>query len=138
MTDTDEEVMQRCIDQCVREKWTEIGDLYGCVRRGGKLVASTCSVPCGYGTIKHKSWAAQIVKGRPISPHVKHVMKRVSNRCARGYHVVLTNINTERVARMFTTQEYKERVQSDQQRIQKELRVLTGDETAQPGYVRDV
>ena len=138
VNDTDTEVMQRCIDQCVTESWTDLGDLYGCVRKGGRQVPSACAVPCGYGTIKHKSWAAKIVKGRPISPHVKHVMKRISNCVARGYHVVLTCINTERVSRMFTTQEYKHRVVQDQVRVRDELRRLTGDAGAVPGYVRDV
>ena len=136
--DTDCEVMQRWIDKCVREKWTDIADLYGCVRKKGKLVPGTCTLPCGYGTIKAKSWKAAVVKGRPISPHVRHPGKRISNTVARGYHVCLTEVDTERVTRMFTTQEFKTRVQADQVRVTQALRAVTGDDSALPGYVYDM
>ena len=138
VTISDDDVMQECIDQCVAEGWTSIADLYGVERKRGKLRPVRCSVPAGYGTIKAKSWLAQIVKGRPISPHTRHVMKRISNAVARGYHVVLLSINNERVTRMYTTQEYKYRVMEDQVRVRDELRRLTGDPTAQPGYVHDL
>ena len=135
---SEETIMQKCIDKCIAEDWTELGQLYGVVQRKGKTVPDSCMVPVGYGTIKGKSWKLQIVKGRPISGHTRHVMKRISNRNARAYHTMLSSINTERITRMYTTQEYKHRIVEDQVRIQKELVRLTGDAGARPSYIRDV
>ena len=78
-------------------------------------------MPRGYGTIKAKSWLAGIVKGRPITPHTKHVLKRMSNTVARAHHVMLTSINVDRVARLYATQDYKWRLLGDAQALQDEL-----------------
>ena len=137
--DTDEQIMQRCIDECVRRKWTDVAKLYGVRLEKGKLVPSLCAVPHGYGTIKGKSWKKQVIVGRPLSPHTKHVMKRVSNSVARGYHVaLLCGDGDVRVVRMFTTQEYMQRLASDQNLMLGELRKLTGDENVRLGMVWDV
>lgn len=129
--------MQAHIDEAVTRGWTTIAGLYGVEKRGGKLRPARCELPQGYGTIKGKSWKADppVVKGRPISPHTKHCLKRISNAVARAHHTVLVNINTERVTRMFDTQEYRLRLASDQARVTAELRRLTGDPTAIPGFV---
>ena len=132
------ELLQRTIDACVSKGWTKLARLYGVQRVKGGFEPVRCAVPAGYGTIKHKSWAAEVVKGRPISPHTKHPMKIISNTVARAYHVCLLCVNTERVSRMFTTQEYKGRVATDQQRVRAKLRELTGDPAAQPGFVVDM
>ena len=135
---SDEEVMQECIDKCVSAGWEDIAKLYGVGRRARKISPAACVVPVGYGTIKAKSWIAMIVKGRPISPHTKHVMKRISNMVARGYHVVLIHVNSERVMRMYTTQEYKGRLSADQRRVRDRARVLLDDPGTQIGFVYDM
>ena len=128
------------IDTAVRHGWdVRLGGLYGVVRRRrrkgqpklpGKRtvhVPSKCEIPRGYGTIKSKSWRLQVIKGRPITPHTKHVLRKISRTSARGYHVVLTTINGERVSRMFTTQEYKVRLRQDyEQALEGLLREVPG------------
>ena len=107
------------IDAAVSNGWTErLGDLYGVVRRRrrkGKTklpgrrtvhVPDKCEIPRGYGTIKGKSWRLRVVKGRPITPHTRHVLKRISRPAARGHHIILTQISASSdtwVARMYTT-----------------------------------
>ena len=61
------------------------------------------------------------MKGRPITPHTKHVLKRMSNTVARAHHVMLTSINVDRVARLYATQDYKWRLLGDAQALQDEL-----------------
>lgn len=125
------------IDEAVRAGWHgRLGDLYGVVRRrrrrGGKKlpgkrtihVPKRCQIPRGYGTIKGKSWVKGIIKGRPITPHTLHVLRRISRTVARAHHVVLTAINHERVSRMFTTQEYKVRLERDRQVVFESLKKL--------------
>ena len=99
----EQELMQKCIDKVNTENWTLLAPLYGVRKSTSKVVPDRCCVPAGYATIKGKSWIAMIVKGRPITPHTRHCMKRISNTVARGYHVVLISINSERVTRMWTT-----------------------------------
>ena len=132
-----DEIMQKCIDKCVAEKWTDIAPLFGVRKRGGKLVPATCSVAEGYGTQKGKSWKAEVNKGRPISPYTKHCMKLISNAVARAYLTFMMKINTERVTRMFTTQEYTRRLVEDQKRILGVLRQLVGP-SARLGFEKDV
>jgi hypothetical protein len=135
---SEDEILQTTIDACVANGWTKLARLYGVQRVAGGYTPVRCGLPVGYGTIKYKSWRAEVVKGRPISPHTKHPMKHISNTNARGYHVMLLSVRTERVTRMYTTQEYKGRLAADQQRVRMELRRLTGDASAQPAYVYDM
>lgn len=136
-SDAEYELMCADIDAAVAQGWTQrLGDLYGVVRRRrrrgqpklpGKRtvhVPKTCQVPRGYGTIKGKSWRLQVIKGRPITPHTKHVLKHISRTIARAHHVLLTSINNERASRMYTTQEYKVRLKQDLQRTLCELQRL--------------
>ena len=133
----EEELICDDIDEAVKCGWdVRLGDLYGVVRRrkrkGGKKlpgrrtvhVPGKCEIPRGYGTVKGKSWRLGVIKGRPITPHTKHVLRRISRTVARAHHVVLTTINHERVSRMFTTQEYKVRLRQDRLRAWKELQQL--------------
>ena len=133
----EEELICEDIDEAVKRGWNvRLGDLYGVVRRrrrkGGKKLAGKqtvrvpgkCEIPRGYGTVKGKSWRLRVIKGRPITPHTKHVLRRISRTVARAHHVVLTTINHERVSRMFTTQEYKMRLRQDRQRAWKALQLL--------------
>ena len=63
----------------------------------------------------------------------------VSNGVARGYHVaLLCGDGDVRVVRMFTTQEYMQRLASDQSAMLSELRKLTGDENVRLGMLWDV
>ena len=123
------------IDHAVAKGWApRLGDLYGVVRRrrrkGGKKlsgrrtvrVPDKCQIPRGYGTIKGKSWRLKVIKGRPITPHTRHVLRRISRTVARAHHVLLTSVNNVRVSRMYTTQEYKGRLRSDRLRVWQELR----------------
>ena len=125
------------IDTAVRHGWdVRLGGLYGVERRRrrkgkpkmpGKRtvhVPSKCQIPRGYGTVKGKSWVKRVIKGRPITPHTKHVLRRISRSVARGYHVVLTTVNDERVSRMFTTQEYAVRLRQDRLQALQELQRL--------------
>lgn len=143
VTDSDEIIMQSLIDECVRRGWHKLAPLYGVTRQRGKLRPRPggCDIPCGYGTIKGKSWRATppVVKGRPISPHTQHVMKRLSNLIARAYHTVLVHINTEpHTVRMFTTEEYKVRLAAGFTRVTAALRELTGDPSAIPEFVYEM
>ena len=143
VTESDEQITQSLIDECVRRGWHKMASLYGVTRQGGKLRPRPdgCEIPCGYGTIKGKSWRAvpPVVKGRPISPHTRHVMKRLSNLIARAYHTVLVHINTEpHIVRMFTTEEYKVRLAQGFARVTRTLRALTGDPRAIPGFVHEM
>lgn len=131
------------IDHATQEGWESNGDLYGTEwrarrkgeprppRRGGKRkkvrVPGTCEIARGYGTIKGKSWRAKpqpVVKGRPITPHTKHVLKRISNTMARAHHTWLCAINDSIAARLWETQQYKHRLEQARARVLQALRVL--------------
>ena len=81
-----------------------------------------------------------MIKGRPISPHTKHVLKRISNRAGRAYLVVQQKITMQgerkQPARMYTTSEYKKRLLQDFVRTTKKLRELTSNEHAMVGCVQ--
>ena len=126
----EDELICKDIDHAVDQGWApRLGDLYGVVRRrrrkGGKKlsgrrtvrVPAKCQIPRGYGTIKGKSWLKQTIKGRPITPHTRHVLRRISRTVARAHHVLLTSVNDTRASRMYTTQEYKGRLRSDRLRV---------------------
>ena len=96
----EEELICEDIDEAVKRGWNvRLGDLYGVVRRrrrkGGKKLAGKqtvrvpgkCEIPRGYGTVKGKSWRLRVIKGRPITPHTKHVLRRISRTVARAHHV---------------------------------------------------
>ena len=141
------ELMCGDIDAAVSKGWTtRLGDLYGVTRRrkrkgGEKLpgrrtvhVPDRCEIPRGYGTIKGKSWLKLVVKGRPITPHTKHVLRRISRNVARAHHAILTQISDDAGARMYATQEYKRRLAGASERMAEELR-RAGVPPADIGFV---
>ena len=127
--DDEPELIQGDIDHAVTAGWEAMGDLYGVEwradrrrtkkkrgRRKQRRVPGKCEIARGYGTIKGKSWRPipckhrkrgrpprRKVKGRPITPHTKYVLKRISNTVARAHHVLLGAVCNKRVARMYTT-----------------------------------
>ena len=146
------------IDHAVQEGWEQLGDLYGTelrtrrkgqprTKRRGKRkkvrVPVRCEVARGYGTVKGKSWRAKpvpIVKGRPITPHTKHVLQRISNTNARAHHVWLCAINRQSIAaggrkatlaRMWDTREYKHRLHEARVHALEALQLLVPEATLQ-------
>jgi hypothetical protein len=135
------------IDYATQAGWETLGELYGTklasrrkgqpkARRGAKAkkvrVPGKCEVARGYGTIKGKSWRAQpvpVIKGRPITPHTLHVLKRISNTGARAHHVWLTAINDSRLARLWDTRGYKQRLHQDRERLLAALQELVPEAT---------
>lgn len=141
------------IDTATSKGWTErLGGLYGVMRRRRRKgkpkmpgrqtvhVPDKCEIPRGYGTIKGKSWVQRVIKGRPITPHTRHVLKHISRTCARGHHIILTQISESSeeggtwVARMYTTQEYKRRLANPSARMLREVQ-QAGIPVADIGYV---
>jgi len=82
--------------------------------RGGLL-------PAGYANPKLKSIlaatagrkAVNSIKGRPISPHTKHPLRHVYNRTATAHHYLLTQINSQRVTRLWDTASYTTRLRDE-------------------------
>ena len=128
--EAEHELIQADIDHAVAAGWEKLGDFYGVQwrmdkrdkakkksrRRRQRRVPGNCEIARGYGTIKGKSWRVlprkrrkrgrpprRKVKGRPITPHTKYVLKRISNTVARAHHVLLGAVNNKRVTRMYTT-----------------------------------
>ena len=124
---SEKEIIQGIIDGACALGLDKVAALYGVKTQGGRVVNVRSVIPVGYALPKGKMWGLQEIKGRPISPHTKHVLKRVSNRVGRAHHVVLTTINTMRQARMFTTHEYKSRLIQDYVRVLNHVRAKTGD-----------
>ena len=130
------------IDHATQAGWSKLGELYGTklanrrkgqprakkgCRRQKVRVPGQCEIARGYGTIKGKSWRAQpvpVIKGRPITPHTRHVLKRLSNTSARAHHVWLTAINDARLARLWDTRGYKHRLQADRVQVLRALQAL--------------
>ena len=140
------------IDHAVQENWEELGALYGTElrsrrkgkpkppRRGGRRakvrVPGQCKIARGYGTIKGKSWRAKpvpVIKGRPITPHTHHVLKRMSNTSARAHHTWQCAINDTVLARLWETRNYKHRLEQARAEILVELQKLVPE--AEPGDI---
>ena len=70
------------------------------------------------------------VLGRPITPHTRHVLKRISNTSARAHHTWLCAINegaNRGLARLWETREYKWRLEQARERVLVDLQKLVPD-----------
>ena len=105
------------------KNWQRIATLSG-IDSNGKTQSDL--LPRGYANPKLKSIRAALpgrsatnkIKGRPISPHTRHPLKNVYNRVAAAHHFLLTQINTQRVTRLWDTASYVTRLRDETESLQ--------------------
>ena len=141
--DQEYDILCKAMDHAAQAGWENLGALYGTElrskrkgepkppKRGGKRkqvrVPGRCEIARGYGTVKGKSWRAKpkpVIKGRPITPHTHHVLKRISNTSARAHHTWQCAINDVVLARLWETRAYKGRLESARAEMLLELQKL--------------
>ena len=116
---TEREILTQDIKIYHEKNWQRIAKLYGVDPFGRPVNAA---LPRGYSNPKLKAIlaavpgrkASNIIKARPIAPHTKIPLKNVTNRNATGHHFLLTQINTGRQTRMWTTSEYPRWLRDEQ------------------------
>ena len=121
VSDSEAEINKKQVQAYKDFDWKRIAPLYGCDKNGN--VSERAQLPRVYATIKSKCLPEQggvitTLKARPITPHTKVVLKKVYNKVATAYMFLLTKLRNQRTSRLWTTQEYVQRVTTEVEELQ--------------------